>query len=101
MGREKGGAVKDNSGSMRVNKRKRPDSRDPDRTGVVKVGGVEYWASGWLQKDRETGESYLSLSFKPKAPRAAAAFPAPSFDADGPLPQQPQGDEQAFFGGRA
>lgn len=94
--------MKDNSGTMRVNKRKRPDSRDPDRSGTIKVGGVEYWANGWLQKDRETGEPYLSLSFQTKAPRAAAAFPAPApaSDAEGPLPKEPTEESQgAFFGG--
>lgn len=88
---------------MRVNKRKRPNTRDCDRTGTVKIGGVEYWANGWIQKDRETGEKYLSLSFRPKAPKPATQSqfpaPAPEHDAEGPLPAVPAAPKEGEFWG--
>jgi len=56
--------LKDNSGSVFSNDRKSEDTH-PDRTGTAKIGGVEYWVSGWLHKTKK-GQPYLSLSFKPK-----------------------------------
>jgi hypothetical protein len=55
---------KDNSGSVFQNTRKEKDTH-PDRTGSARIGGVDYWVSGWLKKDKN-GSQYLSLSFKPK-----------------------------------
>jgi len=56
--------LKDNTGSVFANDRKTEDTH-PDRTGTAKIGGVEYWVSGWLHKTKK-GQPYLSLSFKPK-----------------------------------
>jgi len=56
--------LKDNTGSVFANDRKSEDTH-PDRTGTAKIGGVEYWVSGWLHKTKK-GQPYLSLSFKPK-----------------------------------
>ena len=55
---------KDNTGSVFANDRKSEDTH-PDRTGTAKIGGVEYWVSGWLHKTKK-GQPYLSLTFKPK-----------------------------------
>ena len=56
---------KDNSGSIWVNDRKEKDTH-PDRTGTVKVGGKDYYISGWLKE--ANGKKFMSLSFKPKEP---------------------------------
>jgi len=56
--------LKDNTGSVFANDRKTEDTH-PDRTGTAKIGGVEYWVSGWLHKTKK-GQPYLSLSFKAK-----------------------------------
>ena len=56
--------LKDNTGSMFANDRKSEDAH-PDRTGTAKIGGAEYWVSGWLHKTKK-GQPYLSLSFKAK-----------------------------------
>jgi hypothetical protein len=56
--------TKDNSGSVFQNERKEKDTH-PDRTGQAKIGGVDYWVSGWIKQDRN-GKPYLSLAFKPK-----------------------------------
>ena len=56
--------TKDNSGSVFQNDKKEKDTH-PDRTGQAKIGGVDYWVSGWIKQDRN-GKPYLSLAFKPK-----------------------------------
>jgi hypothetical protein len=61
--------LKDNTGSVFANDRKTEDAH-PDRTGTAKIGGVEYWVSGWLHKTKK-GQPYLSLTFKPKNADAA------------------------------
>ena len=52
--------TKDMTGSMFVNKDKKTENH-PDRTGTIKVHGVEYRISGWLKKSKN-GQSYMSLS---------------------------------------
>ena len=87
--------MKDLSGTLSINHRQRPGKRDCDRTGVICINGQEFWASGWINTDRETGEKYMQLSFKAKAPRAVSQsqFPTPpaaTSDAEGPMPMQQQ-----------
>ena len=76
---------KDNSGSIWVNDRKEKDTH-PDRTGTVKVGGKDYYISGWLKE--ANGKKFMSLSFKPKeaqqAAKPAASQAAPYDDSDVP-----------------
>ena len=54
--------TKDNTGSLFANDRKERENQ-PDRTGKCRVGGVDYWFSGWLKQDRN-GKQYLSVAFK-------------------------------------
>jgi hypothetical protein len=56
--------TKDNTGSVFQNDKKEKDTH-PDRTGQARIGGVDYWVSGWIKQDRN-GKPYLSLAFKPK-----------------------------------
>lgn len=76
-----------NRGVLFVNNRKERDSQ-PDRTGSLNVGGVEYFIDGWLKKSRD-GAQFLSLSVKqkdkqPSAAPAPAARPAGRTHADRP-----------------
>ena len=54
---------RDNSGSLFKNTYKQRDNQ-PDYTGNVMVGGVEYRISSWI-KDGQRGK-FFSLSFTPK-----------------------------------
>lgn len=56
---------RDDSGAMFVNERK-TTAKHPDRNGSCKVGGVEYWVSGWIKEGKNGKKPWLSLSFTPK-----------------------------------
>lgn len=77
--------TKDNTGSVFQNDRKEKDSH-PDRTGQARIGGVDYWVSGWIKQDRN-GKPYMSLAFKPKDEKrtqpASTARPSLKDDMDG------------------
>lgn len=53
----------DNSGTLFNNDRKQKDSH-PDKTGKVKIEGVEYYISGWIKESKRDGSKFLSLAFK-------------------------------------
>ena len=53
--------TKDMTGSLFVNKDKKTENH-PDRSGTVKIKGVEYRVSGWIKKSKN-GDSYMSLAF--------------------------------------
>lgn len=84
--------LKDNSGSIWVNDRKERETH-PDRTGTVKVGGREYYISGWL-KETSQGKKYLSLSFKPKL--ASDRGSPPTGGRNDPRPQEEFQDDVPF-----
>jgi uncharacterized protein (DUF736 family) len=90
---------KDNSGSLFKNARKEKDTH-PDYNGSVRINGVDMWISSWLKKDKN-GNTYMSLSFKPKegnpvrgladdlrsnSPQAPARGRAPANDIDDSIP---------------
>jgi len=52
--------MKDMTGAVFVNKDKKTDNH-PDRSGTIKVRGVEYRISGWLKKSKN-GEGYMSVA---------------------------------------
>jgi hypothetical protein len=67
-----------NRGSIWKNERKETDTQ-PDFTGTLDVGGVEYWVSAWKRKpDAGPKAPALSFSVKPKDPRAPAQEAAPA-----------------------
>lgn len=37
----------------------------PDYRGSINVGGKDYWLNAWLKKSKK-GDTYMSLSVKPK-----------------------------------
>ena len=57
-----------NKGTLGKNKRKESDTH-PDYTGQLNIDGVEYWLSGWLKSNGQTGEKFFSLAVKPKEQR--------------------------------
>jgi uncharacterized protein (DUF736 family) len=65
---------RDLSGSLFKNDKREKDTH-PNLTGTVMIDGVEYWASGWT-KERNNGDKWISLSFKPKDAAPAKQMPA-------------------------
>ena len=54
-----------NSGVLFKNNKKDTNSH-PYYKGSINVGGVEYWASGWVNTKKDNDEKYVSLKFTPK-----------------------------------
>jgi hypothetical protein len=73
--------MRENSGSVFKNDRKREGKKDADYTGSINVDGVEYWINGWLKKSDDK-PSWLSLSVSPKEKKASTKESAASFDDD-------------------
>lgn len=75
---------KDNSGALFVNDKKETENH-PDRKGSAKIGGVDYWVSGWVNESKN-GTKYMSMKFtekeEAKAIEAKQAVEAPSDDLD-------------------
>jgi len=72
-----------NTGALFVNDKKE-DAKHPDYKGNAEVGGVEYWLSGWKKTGKQSGKTFLSLSFTPKDPQPAKpkGQPAPTSDVE-------------------
>jgi hypothetical protein len=61
-------------GSIWRNERKREGKQDPDFTGSLNVGGVEYWVNAWRKKEGQSDKApALTFSVRPKV--AAAMHP--------------------------
>jgi len=77
---------KDMTGSLFKNDRKETD-KHPDYNGTCMIGGVVYYQSVWLNKDKN-GKTYMSFKYKPKEePRAAPRVARPaSADMDDEIP---------------
>lgn len=63
-----------NRGVLFINNRKE-SANHPDRNGSINVDGVEYWLDGWIKTPKAGGAQFLSLSIKPKVPKAKPAAP--------------------------
>lgn len=57
-------ANKDNSGVLFPNRKKTSD-KHPNLKGTALIEGVEYWVSGWVNKDSNQ-QKYISLKFQLK-----------------------------------
>jgi hypothetical protein len=59
---------RDNSGSLFRNDRATTD-KHPTHKGKARIGGVEYWVSGWVkeagQNAKNPGQKFFSLAFEP------------------------------------
>jgi hypothetical protein len=60
-----------NSGTLGKNQRKTED-KHPEYAGEINVDGKDYWLSGWVKTNGQTGDKFFSLSVKPKEQRGAA-----------------------------
>ena len=56
---------KNNTVSLFKNDKKKSET-DRDYQGAGLIDNVEYWASGWINKKKDSGEKWLKLSFDPK-----------------------------------
>lgn len=78
-----------NSGTLGKNKNKQADNH-PEYSGALNVEGVDYWISGWVKENRESGERFFSLSVKRKDERKASpaitAKPSKMDEPDDDLP---------------
>lgn len=63
-----------NRGALFKNDRKQSENH-PDYNGSLNVGGHDFWISSWLKKDRN-GNTFMSLSVKPKDGRPERETPA-------------------------
>ena len=70
---------KENTGSLFKNDRKETESQ-PDYKGSAKIGGVDYWVSGWINETN--GKKYVGLSVQPKDATAQANPPATAVTTD-------------------
>lgn len=65
---------RDNEGALFRNVKKTSD-KHPGMTGKAMIGGVMYWVSSW-KKERQNGETYLTLAFKPVEEQKKQSKPA-------------------------
>lgn len=56
--------IRENTGSIFKNDKKTSEN-SPTGTGSCLIGGVEYWVSSWVKKDKN-GNPWNSLAFKRK-----------------------------------
>ena len=80
--------TKDMSGSMFTNNRKEKETH-PDFNGSIRIGGVDYWLSGW-NKQGANGP-WFSLAFKVKD-----GTPPPSRANDGKEHDNVRSEEKPF-----
>jgi uncharacterized protein (DUF736 family) len=89
---------RDMSGALFKNDRKETENH-PDYTGDVLVNGTSFWINGWKKQDRN-GNSFLSLSFKPKdqmRPASKSAPASPGKTADDPRTVRRELDDDLVF----
>lgn len=68
------------SGALFANKNKTKETQ-PGWKGTITIQGVEYWASGWVNKAQNSGDKYISLKFEPKDNQIGGK-PAPTKSGD-------------------
>lgn len=65
--------TKDMTGSAFRNKRKEMQTH-ADLTGEAKIFGRDVWVNVWKKQDKN-GDTYISMSFREKQPKAEQAAP--------------------------
>ena len=61
---------KDNTGVLFPNHKKTTE-KHPNLTGMAKIDGLDYWASGWVNTDKNQ-QKYISMTFKLKESNASS-----------------------------
>jgi uncharacterized protein (DUF736 family) len=84
------------TGSLKRNDKAGVETRPDYRGKITLLDGQEFWISGWMNADRETGEKYMSLKLQPKeqqgegqyanSPKPAPVAPVAAADEDDDLP---------------
>lgn len=82
--------TRDNSGALFRNEQKENDG-DRDYSGSINIDGTEYWVSGFVRVSKKTGKKYLSLSIKPKSPRAENSESSRPFNDEIPFAPERRG----------
>lgn len=82
----------DESGSIWPNDRKTED-RQPGWKGSAKIGGVDYWVSGWV-KEAKDQRKWVSLAFERKEQQPPSGQYAASVRTQAPAqPEEQKGGE--------
>ncbi len=75
-----------NRGKLFKNAKKTEGDKKPNYSGPLNVGGTEYRIAAWVQKNKTTGETELSLRIEEKLNQPAGASlssqPAPALAND-------------------
>jgi len=83
-----------NRGTLGKNKNPKSE-KSPPYSGKLNVEGVDYWVSGWVQKNGQTGEPFFSLSLQRcNSDAATAGKPVQSSE---PLSTAPDFDDDIPF----
>lgn len=61
------------TGSLKKNDKGGVETRPDYRGKITLLDGQEFWLSGWINADRETGEKYMSLKLQPKEQQVPAS----------------------------
>lgn len=93
----------ENSGTLGRNKRREKDTH-PTHSGQATIDGKEYWVSGWINENKETGERFFRLTFQPKMAREhrgapdnpPARRPEQRWSNDPPPRRQPENSQDEF-----
>ena len=64
--------IKDNTASLFTNDKREKESH-PNFKGSGKIGGKEYWVSGWMKKTK-SGDDWISISLQEKDEAKAAGI---------------------------
>lgn len=59
-----------NRGVLFNNADKKTEETHPDYAGTLNVNGQEFWLNAWIKTEKQTGKKFMSLSIKPKQPKA-------------------------------
>ena len=65
------------TGSLRKNDKGDNDKRPDYRGRITLEEGHDYWVSGWINTDRETGGKYMSLKLEIAETKASPGDPEP------------------------
>lgn len=71
-----------NSGVLFKNKKKEQPNH-PDYEGSCEIDGVQYWLKSWIKEGKQSGEKFMSLSFRPKDDKGGSKGTAKSGAAKG------------------
>jgi uncharacterized protein (DUF736 family) len=64
------------TGSLKRNDKQGVETRPDYRGKITLLDGQEFWLSGWMNADRDTGEKYMSLKLQAKDQQVMASTPA-------------------------